>query len=279
MDMTTQRVWDYATDGYVHRIVQNQTDGKLVELTPTSAQTPQQHDDDFDDYVPREKMDTIGLEYTQMLTSQLDSQRMYFEEILERAADKASQAAQSAERATEASVKNAEQLATLQASHDAITSETIPSLEKDRDRATRKAEKFEAMARKLEKEWRDEKAMNESLMTRISHIGTQLEAVKVEKLELEEQNRDLGFFISGMEKLKTMGVEDEDIKEGTVSLPETGEGGEGQREEEGWWEGEEVSVIWGLWGFGTLTYLGALVWMIPNSDCIKLAFSILMSRF
>ena len=224
MDMTTQRVWDYATDGYVHRIVQNQTDGKFVELTPTSTQTPHPHDDDFDDYVPREKMDNIGLEYTHLLTSQLDSQRMYFEEIVERAADKASQAAQSAERATEVSIKNKEQLATLQASHDNITNDTIPSLEKDRDRAARKAEKFEGMARKLEKEWRDEKAMNESLMTRISHLGNQLEAVKTEKAELEEQNRDLSFFISGMEKLKAVGVDEEELREGTVSLPEEAKG-------------------------------------------------------
>ena len=223
MDMTTQRVWDYATDGYVHRIVQNKTDGKFVELTPTSTQTPQSHDDDFDDYVPREKMDNIGLEYTHLLTSQLDSQRMYFEEILERAADKASQAAQSADRATESHIKNSEQLATLQASHDTLANETIPALEKDRDRATRKAERFEAMARKLEKEWRDEKAMNESLMTRISHLGNQLEVVKTEKAELQEQNRDLGFFISGMEKLKTVGVDEEDVREGTVSLPDVGD--------------------------------------------------------
>lgn len=223
MDMTTQRVWDYATDGYVHRIVQNKNDGKFVELTPTSTQTPQSHDDDFDDYVPREKMDNIGLEYTHLLTSQLDSQRMYFEEILERAADKASQAAQSAERATEASIKSAEQLTALQASHDTLANETIPALEKDRARSARKAEKFETMARKLEKEWRDEKAMNESLMTRITRLGTQLEAVKTEKAELEEQSRDLGFFISGMEKLKTLGVDEEDVREGTVSLPEFGE--------------------------------------------------------
>ena len=237
--MTTQRVWDYATDGYVHRIVQNQTDGKLVELTPTFTQTPQQHDDDFDDYVPREKMDNIGLEYTQMLTSQLDSQRMYFEEILERAADKASKAAQSAERATESSVKNAEKLASLQASHDAIANETLPSLEKDRDRALRKAEKFEAMARKLEKEWRDEKAMNESLMARVNHLDTQLEAVKLEKSELEEQNRDLGFFISGMDKLKTMGVDEEDVREGTVSLPETAEETKGKGKKKGGGKGKK----------------------------------------
>lgn len=239
MDMTTQRVWDYATDGYVHRIVQNQKDGKFVELTPTSTQAPHPHDDDFDDYVPREKLDNIGVEYTHLLTSQLDSQRMYFEETLERAADKASQAAQSAERATETSIKNAEQLATLQASHDTLANETIPSLEKDRDRAARKAEKFEAMARKLEKEWREEKAMNESLMRRITHLGNQLEAVKTEKVELEEQNRDLGFFISGMEKLKSVGVDEEDVREGTVSLPEMGEEARGKGKKKGGGKGKK----------------------------------------
>lgn len=239
MDMTTQRIWDYATDGYVHRIVQDKTDGKLMASSPSATQTPQPHDDDFDDYVPREKLDNISLEYTHLLTSQLDSQRMYFEEALERAADKASRAAQSADSATEASTKNAEQLATLQASHDTLANETIPSLEKDRDRAARKAEKFEAMARKLEKEWREEKAMNESLMTRIDHLGTQLEAVKKEKVELEDQNRDLGFFISGMEKLKTVGVDEEDLREGTVSLPEVGEEVKGKGKKKGGGKGKK----------------------------------------
>ena len=149
---------------------------------------------------------------------------MYFEEVLERAADKASQAALSAEKATEASTKTAEQFATLQAAHDSLTKETIPALEKDRDRAVRKAEKFEGMARKLEKEWREEKAMNESLMGRIEHITTQLETLRSEKAELEEQNRDLGFFISGGEKLKGLGVDEEEVREGRVSLPEVGEG-------------------------------------------------------
>ena len=238
MDMTTQRVWDYASDGYVHRIVQNKTDGKLVELTPTSTQAPT-HDDDFDDYVPREKLDNIGLEYTHLLTSQLDSQRMYFEEILERAADKASQAASAAEKATKTSSRTAEQLATLQASYETLAKETIPALEKDRDRATRKADKFEAMARKLEKEWRDEKAMNESLMTRINHLGTQVETLKAEKSELEEQNRDLSFFISSQDKLKTLGVDEEEVREGTVSLPEAVEGVKGKGKKKGSGKGKK----------------------------------------
>ncbi|KAH9257472.1 hypothetical protein BASA83_000983 [Batrachochytrium salamandrivorans] len=40
LELETQRVWDYAGDGYVHRLIQNRTDGKLVELpapfTPSS---------------------------------------------------------------------------------------------------------------------------------------------------------------------------------------------------------------------------------------------------
>ncbi|OMH82105.1 RING finger protein ETP1-like protein [Zancudomyces culisetae] len=32
MELETQRVWDYAGDGYVHRIMQNKSDGKLVML-------------------------------------------------------------------------------------------------------------------------------------------------------------------------------------------------------------------------------------------------------
>ncbi|KAK4697520.1 BRCA1-associated protein, partial [Lecanoromycetidae sp. Uapishka_2] len=237
MDMTTQRVWDYATDGYVHRIVQDKTDGKFVELTPSSAQSP--HDDDFDDYVPREKLDNVGLEYTHLLSSQLDSQRMYFEEIIERAADKASQASAAAEKATETSAKIAEQLVTLQVAHDTLLNETIPAIEKDRNRATRKAEKFETMARKLEKEWKDEKAMNESLLTRVNHLGTQVDTLKAEKAELLDQNRDLGFFISGMEKLKSSGVDEKELQDGTVSLPEAAEEGKGKGKKKGGGKGKK----------------------------------------
>ena len=158
---------------------------------------------------------------------------MYFEEILERAADKASKAASAAEKATETSNHIAEQLRALEASHNLLINETIPALAKDRDRATRKAEKFEAMARKLEKEWRDEKAMNESLMTRINHLGTQLETLKTEKTDLEEQNRDLSFFISSQDKLKTLGVDEEDVREGTVSLPEAVEEAKGKGKKKG----------------------------------------------
>ncbi|KAA6391121.1 MAG: putative BRCA1-associated protein, partial [Streblomastix strix] len=37
LELNTQRVWDYTRDSYVHRLVQNQEDGKLVEIDQTCA--------------------------------------------------------------------------------------------------------------------------------------------------------------------------------------------------------------------------------------------------
>ena len=79
------------------------------------------------------------------------------------------------------------------------------------------------MARKLEKEWRDEKAMNESLMQRIDFMHKEVGTLKAENVELKETNRDLSFFISSQEKLKELDV-GEDVVEGTVSLPEVRDG-------------------------------------------------------
>ena len=63
--------------------------------------------------------------------------------------------------------------------------------------------------------------------------------MKTQKAELEEQNRDLGFFISGMEKLKTVGVDEEDVREGTVSLPEVVEEAKGKGKKKGGGKGKK----------------------------------------
>ena len=231
MDLATQRVWDYASDSYVHRIVQNKTDGKLVEL-PSANDISLPLDDITDEYLPREKLDSIGLEYTHLLTSQLESQRLYFEEKVERAADKASQAASAAAKATESASEALAQLKELQVAYENIVKDIVPTLERDRDRAVRKAEKFEGMARKLEKEWREEKAIGGSLMERVQFLDSEIGKLKVENEELKEQNRDLGFFISGGEKLRKAGL-GEEVVEGIVSLPEAGKGSGGLKKGKG----------------------------------------------
>lgn len=40
LELETSRVWDYVNDGYIHRLIQNRADGKLVEL-PSTQSTPQ----------------------------------------------------------------------------------------------------------------------------------------------------------------------------------------------------------------------------------------------
>ena len=59
-------------------------------------------------------------------------------------------------------------------------------------------------------------------MERIEHITNEMESIKTSKSslleqinDLEEQNRDLTFFISSSEKLKEAG---DDVKEGNVTV-------------------------------------------------------------
>lgn len=235
MDLSTQRVWDYNSDSYVHRLVQNAHDGKLLVDLSSSHGGPGQEghaqqgleytdaEDDYDDFVPRSKLHNAGIEYTALLTSQLDSQRMYFEGVLERAADKASLASQAAEKATARVETLQSQLDDLQLQHAQLSHTMVPDLEKSKSRAEKKAEKFETMARGLGQQYREEKTVTESLMARIKHLDSKVEdmarreeALRGEKAEAEETVRDLMFSLSGGRKIAEMG---EEVAQGAVSLP------------------------------------------------------------
>ena len=52
MQLSNNRVWDYAGDNYVHRLVQNKSDGKMVRVGD-------ERDDNLGD---DEKLDSIALE-------------------------------------------------------------------------------------------------------------------------------------------------------------------------------------------------------------------------
>mmetsp|Transcript_26651 Transcript_26651/g.64740 ORF Transcript_26651/g.64740 Transcript_26651/m.64740 type:complete len:501 (-) Transcript_26651:109-1611(-) len=107
MEMETGRVWDYAGDNYVHRLIVNKTDGKLVELPPhrtastaraagdgsaTASKQPSEKflnagDEDGELLAAQyaSKVDAVTKEFDHLLTSQLESQRVYYEERLEKA--------------------------------------------------------------------------------------------------------------------------------------------------------------------------------------------------
>jgi hypothetical protein len=88
IELSTQRVWDYAGDGYVHRLIQNKTDGKLVEVPDMHASSEERSrvPRDTAEYqqhcISVQKADAIAFEYTVLLTSQLEVQRQYYETML-----------------------------------------------------------------------------------------------------------------------------------------------------------------------------------------------------
>lgn len=103
LEIETQRVWDYLGDGYVHRLIQNMADGAIVELPPNEVGNSSGHNRDEPTSKPSvtnikntqsprqinsnvnqiEKLENISTDYTFMLVSQLDSQRIYYEDQME----------------------------------------------------------------------------------------------------------------------------------------------------------------------------------------------------
>lgn len=226
LELETQHVWDYAGDMWVHRLIRDKGDGKVVELPGRAVNG---HDDE--DVVPRAKLDTIALEYTHLMTSQLESQRAYYEEMMNKAVDKAAIASAAAETASRRATEAIERLTLLESEHRTMRDETIPQLERDLDRERKKSSKSETLARNMGKSLQEEKRVNEGLMKRIEHLGADGEAAreearsaKAEVEELKEMNRDLTMFISGQEKLRELEgegqLEEGELEGGSVVVAE-----------------------------------------------------------
>lgn len=248
MDLATQHVWDYAGDGYVHRLIQSKPDfsiaagaatgakhaatapaAGLIDVGAALAKTRHVNEGfrvEPDDMVPREKMESMANEYTYLLTSQLEGQRRYFEEQVERAVDKASAAAVQAESASAHAEDAAGKLETMQIRYASLES-SIAGLERGLDKSEKARAKFEALSRDMSGKLREEQTINAGLMERIKAAEAKVEearkevqAARAEKAELEEMNRDLTMFISGQEKIKELEAQGEEVVEGSVSLPE-----------------------------------------------------------
>jgi len=240
LELETQHVWDYAGDMWVHRLIRDKGDGKVVELPRNNTNDQQSGAAGGgaaaqEDVVPRAKLDGIGMEYTHLLTSQLESQRVYFEEMVNKAADKAAKASAAAESASSQAAEALRQLAALREGHRVLKDETVPSLEKELAKEKNRAAKSAELARNLGKALQEEKEVSAGLMKRIEHIkaesegtGNMVQQLRAENEELKEMNRDLTMFISGQEKLREMEkegmVEQGELEDGTVGVAE-GSGG------------------------------------------------------
>ncbi|KAL6629059.1 hypothetical protein ACP70R_028824 [Stipagrostis hirtigluma subsp. patula] len=88
LELETQKVWDYAGDNYVHRLIQSKTDGKLVEYNCHGDHTADSScllcsgDAGMNEALLNSKVEAIVEEYNELLTSQLEKQRNYYESLL-----------------------------------------------------------------------------------------------------------------------------------------------------------------------------------------------------
>ncbi|XP_021862963.1 BRAP2 RING ZnF UBP domain-containing protein 2 isoform X2 [Spinacia oleracea] len=90
LDLETRRVWDYVGDNYVHRLIQSKTDGKLVELNVPCSHAAHGcgsfecgGDPGIDDAIVNSKVEAIVNEYNELLSTQLENQKLYFESLLQ----------------------------------------------------------------------------------------------------------------------------------------------------------------------------------------------------
>lgn len=80
LELETKRVWDYVSDGYVHRLISHK--GEIVEFQNTKRGRSVGVEDELQEVQYSSKMDFICQEYNQLLAQQLESQRVYFEKII-----------------------------------------------------------------------------------------------------------------------------------------------------------------------------------------------------
>ncbi|KAF9937245.1 hypothetical protein BGZ65_001664 [Modicella reniformis] len=211
LELETQRVWDYAGDGYVHRLIQNKSDGKLVELDGRTLPTQASAD------IGQEKLDAIGLEYTYLLTSQLESQRLYFDAQMAAMADQLTQVnKQTKELEQEAAMLNKKNHElTLLA--ESLEKEKVPVLIKEKKAAEKRMEKLQEKLQLLEQQYEEEKEMNAGLRTNQDNFKVRLQEKEAEIQELQEQVRDMMIYLDTQQKVEASPMKNE-LVNGTIGV-------------------------------------------------------------
>uniref|UniRef100_A0A183BMQ8 RING-type domain-containing protein n=1 Tax=Globodera pallida TaxID=36090 RepID=A0A183BMQ8_GLOPA len=176
-------VWDYAGDNYVHRLIESATDGKMIEYDGGGA------GDGFEK--GEEKISAVQLEYTCLLTSQLENQRIHFEEKLREAEQRFNEHGRQAQQKLNALES---ELCTVRAEREA-TREELASTSAAKQLLDRKFQQTHQRAQHLQRELEEERHLS-SLLSKdkelLSKQKEELERLRRQEIVgLEEQLRDL----------------------------------------------------------------------------------------
>ncbi|KAJ1724686.1 hypothetical protein LPJ53_001047 [Coemansia erecta] len=194
MKIDSQAVWDYAGDGYVHRVLQAAEDGKLVALEQ-AGDAPEKHGDD----------EEAG-QAAALLAAQLASLRDHH------AAEMQAQArelrAQAARHAEALAAEHARGLAAEQAEHRRVVEEMRAGWAAERARLEAQCARARGLAEEGQRRLDEERAISKALLERQDEAEVREKAMMARVDELTEHVRDLTFFISTQEALAKPGADE-----------------------------------------------------------------------
>ncbi|XP_066149173.1 BRCA1-associated protein isoform X1 [Euwallacea fornicatus] len=207
LQLGSHRVWDYKGDNFVHRLLQNKADGKLIPAEGPASEAE----------CTQEKIDSVQLEFTYLLTSQLEEQRMYFEDKMALLESRLATETQGLQKdMNEVTEENKELRLKLR-----VTLKEKLALEK---KFVQQHAKLSSTLHELNEEKQLGKALRNNQqqwntrMETLERSLTELQAKKDQEIgELKEQVRDLMFFINAQEVIEKS-EDKEDIAQGTVTV-------------------------------------------------------------
>jgi len=220
MELATQRVWDYQGDNYVHRLIQNKVDGKLVELPDPHSGGGTSHTDgasaasdaaaEVKQRGQEEQYEAVVHEYSLLLTGQLEVQRRHYDERL------AELDRQHKRHLFELEQDISQREAALRRQHELV------------EREAKASARRVLSAEKAVTERDFNKSLNEQLMRNQEALRQRLQESERREAELaakandmEEQLRDMTFHFESQIKILQGGVDgvEGELMGGEVSAP------------------------------------------------------------
>ncbi|XP_039628127.1 BRCA1-associated protein isoform X1 [Polypterus senegalus] len=207
MQLTNHRVWDYAGDNYVHRLVASKTDGKIVQYECEG------------DTCQDEKIDALQLEYSYLLTSQLESQRVYWENKIVHLEKDTAEEINNMKTKFKETIEKCDSL-----------EQKLNELVKEKQSLEKKCTQLNAKVAKLGVELREEQEMNKCLRANQSQLQMRLkeeerrlremcEQKDTKIMELQEELRDVMFYLQTQQQIDQMPADTrQEIQEGQINI-------------------------------------------------------------
>lgn len=211
MDLDSGRIWDYSSDSYVHRLVQDKLDAKPDKAKLSSWDTTDGS--------------AQGEEFEELLMTQLESQRMFYEGQLQATADKIARNARMLQDRDEESTTLRSEASFAQQEHQRLLSE-LEDQRSQHKQSTRKIKVLTDLSKKWELQYKDEKEMSAALMGRVKHLETERDSalksqqdLENELAEMKEQLHDLMLHLSTENQLQALSPDDrQEIQQGNISV-------------------------------------------------------------